>query len=314
MRVGIDIMGGDFAPEAPVLGSILARKELPAEIEIVFVGNKSIIEKYAEDNQLDISRFPIVHTADQVRMADHPLKSFSKIPNAGIFLGQKMLKSGDLDGFCSAGNTGAMLIGAMQIISSIPGVIRPAISAVIPNMDGPNSLILDVGLNPDARPDVLYQYAVIGSLYSKLINNIENPRVSLLNIGKEEEKGNLVAKSTNHLMRDSVDFQFIGNLEANELFLKSETDVVVCDGFVGNIVLKEAEAFYRLVKKKEVCNGYFEMFNFENFGGTPVLGIQSPLVIGHGISNDKAIKNMIIETSNVVKSGLINNIKEALNK
>jgi len=314
MRVGIDIMGGDFAPESPILGSILARKELPSEIEIVFVGDKNIIEKYANDHQLDISQFPIVHTADQIRMADHPLKSFSKLPNAGIFLGQRMLKSGELDGFCSAGNTGAVLIGAMQIISSIPGVIRPAISAVIPNIDGPNALILDVGLNPDARPDVLYQYGIIGSLYSKLVNNIENPRVSLLNIGKEEEKGNLVAKSAYQLMKDSIDFQFVGNLEANELFINLETDVVVCDGFVGNIVLKEAEAFYRLVRKREVCNGHFEMFNFENFGGTPVLGIQSPLVIGHGISNDKAIKNMILETSNVVKSGLINNIKEALNR
>ncbi len=314
MRVGIDIMGGDFAPEAPILGSILAREELSAEIEIIFVGNRDIIEKYARDHQLDISQFPIIHTVDLVQMADHPLKSFSKLPNASIFLGQKMLKTGDLDGFCSAGNTGAMLIGAMQIISSIPGVIRPAISAEIPNMDGPNGLILDVGLNPDARPDVLYQYGIIGSLYSKLVNNVAKPRVSLLNIGKEEEKGNLVAKSTYQLMKDSDDFQFVGNLEANELFLNLETDVVVCDGFVGNIVLKEAEAFYKLVRKRKVCNGYFEMFNFENFGGTPILGVQSPLVIGHGISNDKAIKNMILETSNVVKSGLINNIKEALNR
>lgn len=314
MRVGIDIMGGDFAPASPILGSILAREELPSDVEIVLVGNKEIIVKYAADHHLDISQFSIVHTPDVVNMSDHPLKSFGKIPNASIFLGQRLLKSGELDGFCSAGNTGAMLVGAVQIISSIPGVIRPAISTTIPSMDGPNAVILDVGLNPDARPDVLYQYGVIGSLYSKLISGVENPRVSLLNIGKEEGKGNLVAKSTFQLMKDSLDFNFIGNLEANELFLNLETDVVVCDGFVGNIVLKEAEAFYRLVSKKQICNGYFEMFNFENYGGTPVLGIQAPLVIGHGISNDKAIKNMIIETSNVVKSGLINNIKEALNK
>lgn len=314
MRVGIDIMGGDYAPESPILGSILARKELPAEVEIVFVGDQDIIQKYADDNQLDISEFPIVHTPDTVSMSDHPLKSFQKIPNAGIFLGQKLTKSGELDGFCSAGNTGAMLVGAMQIISSIPGVIRPAISTLIPNIEGPNAIILDVGLNPDARPDVLYQYGVIGSLYSKLVNSIENPRVSLLNIGKEEEKGNLVTKSAHQLMKDSIEFNFVGNLEANELFLNLDTDVVVCDGFVGNIVLKEAEAFYRLVSKKKICNGDFEMFNFENYGGTPVLGIQATLVIGHGISNDKAIKNMILETSNVVKSGLIKNIKEALNK
>ncbi|MFC2129531.1 phosphate acyltransferase [Bacteroidota bacterium] len=314
MRIGIDIMGGDFAPESPILGSILARQELPAEVEIVFVGNQDIIEKHAVDHSLDISQFSIIHTEDQVQMSDHPLKSFGKIPNASIFLGQKLLKTGELDGFCSSGNTGAILVGAMQIISPIPGVIRPGISTIIPNMDGPNALILDVGLNPDARPDVLYQYGIIGSLYSKLINEVENPRVSLLNIGREEGKGNLVAKSTYQLMKDSIDFYFIGNLEANELFLNLETDVVVCDGFVGNIVLKEAEAFYRLVSKKQICNGYFEMFNFENYGGTPVLGIQAPLVIGHGISKDKAIKNMIIETSNVVRAGLIDNIKESLKK
>jgi phosphate acyltransferase len=314
MRVGIDIMGGDYAPESPILGSILAREQLPADVEIVFVGDQDIIQKYADDNILDISEFPIIHTSERVQMSDHPLKSFQKTPDASIFLGQKLTKVGDLDGFCSAGNTGAMLVGAVQIISSIPGVIRPAISTFIPNIDGPNGLMLDVGLNPDARPDVLYQYGVIGSLYSKLVNKIENPRVSLLNIGKEESKGNLVAKSAHQLMKDSSDFNFGGNLEANELFLDMDADVVVCDGFVGNIVLKEAEAFYRLISKKKIGNGYFEMFNFENYGGIPILGIQSPLVIGHGISNDKAIKNMILETTNVVKSGLIKNIKEALNK
>lgn len=314
MRVGIDIMGGDFAPKSPILGALLAREELPPEVEIIFLGNKDIIEEFARQQTLDISAFPIIHTGDVVEMSDHPLKAFSAKPDSSIFLGQKMLKTGELDGFCSAGNTGAMLIGATQIIGPIPGVIRPAISTVIPNMDGPNALILDVGLNPDARPDVLYQYGMLGSLYSMLVNNVDNPRVALLNIGSEESKGNLVAKSTYQLMKDSLDFNFIGNIEANELFLNLEADVVVCDGFVGNIVLKEAEAFYRLVSKKQICNGYFEMFNFENYGGTPVLGIQSPLVIGHGISNDKAIKNMIKETSNVIQAGLIDNIKEALNK
>lgn len=314
MRVGIDIMGGDYAPESPVLGSILAREELSDDIEIVFVGDQDIIRKYADDNQLDISHFPIIHTSQRVQISDHPLKSFSKFPDASIFLGQKLTKTGELDGFCSAGNTGAMLIGAMQIISSVPGVIRPAISAFIPNIEGSNALILDVGLNPDARPDVLYQYGIIGSLYSKLVSKIDNPRVALLNIGKEEGKGNLVVKSAYQLMNGSEDFNFVGNIEGNELFMNMNADVVVCDGFVGNIALKEAEAFYKLVSKKNIGNGYFEMFNFENYGGTPVLGVQAPLVIGHGISNDKAIKNMILGTIDVVKSGLINNIKEAFYK
>ena len=165
-------------------------------------------------------------------MADHPLKSFSRKPEASIFLGQKLIRSGDLDGFCSAGNTGAMLVGAMQIISSIPGVIRPAISSIIPNLDDRHAIILDVGLNPDARPDVLYQYGVIGSYYASLVNNIKDPRVSLLNIGSEEEKGNLVVKSTYQLMKDTDDFNFIGNIEANELFQSAVTDVIVRANYV----------------------------------------------------------------------------------
>ncbi|MEX0987123.1 MAG: phosphate--acyl-ACP acyltransferase [Bacteroidales bacterium] len=314
MRIGIDIMGGDFAPGAAIEGSLLAREELPSNVEIIFLGHKDTIESYGREKGLDISPFEIIHTDQWLKMGDHPLKSLSKFPEASIFLGQKLLKKKELDGFCSAGNTGAMLVGAMQIISPIPGVMRPAISATIPNFEGPDSLILDVGLNPDARPDVLYQYGLIGSLYSKFVHQIDHPRVALLNIGEEEEKGNLVTRSTYQLMSGTEEFNFIGNLEPNALFLKDESDVVVCDGFIGNIVLKEAEAFYKLISAKKVCNGYFEMFNFENFGGTPVLGVQAPLVIGHGISNDKAIKNMILQTVNVVESGLIENIKETFNQ
>jgi glycerol-3-phosphate acyltransferase PlsX len=313
MRIGIDIMGGDYSPEAAIEGSLLANEELSSDVEIILIGDRQLIKTYAAEKSYDISSFEIIHTEHSLSMGDHPLKALKKTPGASIFLGQKLLKNKELDGFCSAGNTGAMLVGAMQIITPIPGVIRPAISAIIPNHEGPDSVILDVGLNPDARPDVLYQYGILGSLYAKLVNDIANPRVALLNIGEEEEKGNLVARSTYQLMEDSDDFHFIGNMEANALFLRAETDVLVCDGFVGNIVLKEAEAFYNLISSRNVCNGYFEMFNFENFGGTPVLGIQAPLVIGHGISNDRAVKNMIIETRNVVESGLVNNITETLN-
>lgn len=314
MRIGIDIMGGDFAPASPLEGSILAREAMSGNGEIVFVGHKEQIQKYAREKALDISNFEIIHTDQSLSMGDHPLKSFSKKPKASIFLGQKLLKEKELDGFCSAGNTGAFLVGAMQVITPIPGVIRPAISAMIPNLDKPDSVILDVGLNPDARPDVLYQYGILGSLFARFVNNTDSPKVALLNIGEEEEKGNLVARSTHQLMKDSADFDFIGNMEANELFVNTTTDVLVCDGFVGNIVLKQAEAFYRLISARNVCNGYFEMFNFENFGGTPVLGVQAPLVIGHGISNPIAIKNMLLETKKVIESGLIENIRESLNR
>ncbi|MFZ5938958.1 MAG: phosphate acyltransferase [Bacteroidota bacterium] len=314
MRIGIDMMGGDFAPDVTVSGSVLARKELPADAEIVLIGDKDLIRETAEKKGLDVSEFDIIDARARVHMGDHPLKAFKEKPGSGLFEGLRMLKRRELDGFCSAGNTGAMMIGAMQIITPIPGIIRPAISTVIPNISGNNSILLDVGLNPDARPDVLYQYGILGSVYSTIVTGIPLPTVSLLNLGSEEDKGNLVVKSTFQLMKDSTDFNFIGNIEGNELFVGNKADVIVCDGFTGNVVLKEAEAFYRLVSMKGICNGYFEMFNFENFGGTVILGVQAPVVIGHGVSTEKAIKQMILHTLEVAGAGMIQTIKDALDK
>ena len=312
MRIGIDMMGGDFAPGSVIRGAILARESLPVDVEIVLMGNQDILSRYAEEHQLDVSGLSIEHTLDDVGMEDHPLKAFKEKPKAGLFLGQRLLAAGDLDGFCSAGNTGAMMVGAMQIINSIPGIIRPAIAATIPNVEDSHSVILDVGLNPDARPDVLYQYGSIGTIYSNLVHGIDEPKVALLNVGIEESKGNMVTRSAYQLMKDSSSYTFIGNIEANEMFVSTRADVIVTDGFIGNMMLKQAEAFYKVVSLKSIANGYFEMFNFENYGGTPVLGVNAPLVIGHGISNDKAIKNMLLHTVEVVGANLVNRIKEEL--
>jgi glycerol-3-phosphate acyltransferase PlsX len=314
MRIGIDIMGGDFAPGSTIRGAILARESLPVDIEIILIGNREIITRYADEHQLDISRFSVFHAKEAVEMDDHPLKAYKEKPQAGLFLGNKLLASGQLDGFCSAGNTGAMMVGAMQIITSIPGIIRPAIAANIPTISGTNAVLLDVGLNPDARPDVLYQYGSIGAIYAHLVHGVDEPRVALLNVGREESKGNLVTRSTYQLMKESSNYNFIGNIEANEMFVSTRADVIVTDGFIGNIMLKQAEAFYKVVSAKGVCNGYFEMFNFENFGGTPVLGVKAPLLIGHGISNEKAIQNMLLHSAEVVEAGLVNRIKEELEK
>ena len=314
MNIGIDIMGGDFAPGSIIGGAILARECLPVDTEIILVGNQDVIVRYSEEHQLDVSGFSIIHTLDSVGMEDHPLKAFKEKPRAGLFLGQRLLTDGSLDGFCSAGNTGAMMVGAMQIITSIPGIIRPAIAATIPNVEGTNSLLLDVGLNPDARPDVLYQYGSIGTIYSNLVHGIVEPAVALLNVGIEESKGNMVTRSTYQLMKESSTYNFIGNIEANEMFVSTRADVIVTDGFIGNIMLKQAEAFYKVVSRKKIGNGYFEMFNFENFGGAPVLGVNAPLVIGHGISNDKAIKNMLLHTVDVVGAGLVKRIKEEMKR
>jgi len=314
MRIGIDMMGGDYAPGSTIRGALLAGEALPGDVEIVLVGDREVLEGFRNNEGLNTGSVSIHHTPESIGMEDHPLKAFRHKPGASIFRGIRMLKEGNLDGFCSAGNTGAMLVGVTQILATLPGIIRPAIAAPIPTLSGEPSILLDVGLNPDARPDVLYQYGVIGTIYSRLVHQNPDPHVALLNIGLEEDKGNMAARNAYQLMKDSSDYHFVGNFEANELFVTNRAQVIVTDGFVGNMLLKEAEAFYRVVKEKGICNGYFEMFNFENYGGTPVLGVNAPILIGHGISNEKAIKNMLVHTYDVVRSGLVNGLKEELNK
>ena len=310
MRIGIDILGGDFAPEATVKGSILAYAELKDKATIVLIGDRLMIESICKQEGFDPSVFDIVHTDENIGMDEYPAKAFTQKPNASIPLGFQLLKSGKIDGFASAGNTGAMLVGAMQVVKSIPGVLRPCITAAIPKNTDKPTILLDVGINPDSKPDVLYQWAILGSLYAELVYNIKNPRVALFNIGTEEEKGNLLTKATFQAMKGTRDFNFVGNIEGTDLF-SEEVDVIVCDGFVGNTIIKEAEAFYTLLRKRKIKDDFFEKFNYENYGGTPILGINSAAIIGHGISGPGAIKNMIIFTANVVEAKLIDKIKKA---
>jgi len=311
MRIGIDIMGGDFAPEAAVLGAILAHKELSENERLVLIGDQVKIREILKRENVSSDNFDIVHASEVIEMGDHPAKAFSRKQDSSITVGFHLLASGNIDGFASAGNTGAMLVGAMQAAKSIPGVIRPVITAAIPKPNGGFSIMLDVGINPDAKPDVLYQYAILGSIYAENVYGIKNPKVALMNIGSEEEKGNLVTKSAFELMKDSSDFNFVGNVEGNNIFDEDKADVIVCDGFVGNIILKEAEAFYVLIKKRKIADEFFEKFNYENYGGTPILGVNKNIVIGHGISREKAIKNMILHTKIVAEARLSDKIKEA---
>ena len=304
-------MGGDFAPEAAVNGAILANRELEPNQRIVLFGDQERIQDLISQNSGSINDFDIVHCTEVIGMGENPAKTFTKKADSSITVGFKWLAQNKIDGFASAGNTGAMLVGTMYTVKSVPGIIRPAIASYIPVSENKFNLLLDVGINPDCRPDVLYQYGILGSLYAKLIFNIDNPRVGLLNIGEEEEKGNLVTKNTFELMKDSNDYTFVGNVEGNMLFNDEKADVVVCDGFVGNVILKEAEAFYHILKKRKISDPFFERFNFENYGGTPVLGVNAPVIIGHGVSNDKAIMNMILQTRTVISTNLCNKIKEA---
>ena len=310
MRIGVDIMGGDFAPEATVLGSILAQKELPADVKLVLFGPKDKIEAICQRENFDASQFEIVDAQEVIEMGDHPAKAFTAKPNSSITVGFGYLQKKLIDGFASAGSTGAMLVGAMYTIKAIPGVIRPCISSEMPQFEGTPTLLLDVGLNADCRPDVLYQYAQIGTVYAKQMYGIENPKVALLNIGAEPAKGNLVTKSTYDAMADTKDFNFIGNIESNQLLGNCPADVVVTDGFTGNIVLKEAEGLYKIIRKKGLTDEFFEKFNFENTGAVPVLGVNGIVLIGHGISNDKAIKTMILQTKKMIEAKVSEKICE----
>jgi glycerol-3-phosphate acyltransferase PlsX len=310
MRIGIDILGGDYAPHATVRGSILASAELSGKATIVTIGDKDKIVSICKEEGFDPSKFEIVATSEGIGMDEYPAKAFSQKPDASIPLGFKLLQAGKIDGFASAGNTGAMLVGAIQVVKAVPGVLRPCITAGIPKNSDTPTILLDVGINPDCKPDVLYQYALLGSLYAELVYNVRNPRVALFNIGVEEEKGNLLTKATYQAMKGTSDFNFIGNIEGNDLF-REDVDVIVCDGFVGNAILKTAEAFYTLLLKRRIKDEFFEKFNYENYGGTPILGINAPAIIGHGISGANAIKNMILHTADVVEAKLSEKIKYA---
>jgi glycerol-3-phosphate acyltransferase PlsX len=310
MRIGVDIMGGDFAPEATVSGAILAKEDLNSNAELILIGDQNQIKNILKEKGYSQDYFEIIHANQTIQNGENPAKAFSQKPWSSIKQGYSLLEEGRIDGFASAGNTGAMMVGAMYTIKPVAGIIRPVITASIPQFNGDFAILLDVGINPDCKPDVLYQYGVVGSIYAQHVYKKENPRVGLINIGEEQEKGNLVVRSAYEMMKGTKNFNFVGNVEGNEIF-DSKADVLVCDGFVGNIILKEAEALYKLLRRKGIKDEYFERFNFENIGGTPLLGVNGNIIIGHGISNHIAIKNMIIHTQYVIEANLSEKIKEA---
>lgn len=309
MTVGLDVSGGDFAPEANVLGAILAQKQLGDKARICLIGNEKDIIAILEREGVSRDLFDIVQADEAIEMGEHPAKAFLKKPNSSVAIGFKMLTEGSLNAFASTGNSGAMLVGAMYTIRTIPGVIRPCITTALPVLNGGVSIILDVGINADCKPDVLYQFGVLGTIMAQQIYNIEFPKVGLLNIGEEEEKGNLLTQSTYQAMKDSKDFNFIGNIEGRDLF-SGKADVIVCDGFTGNIVLKQAEALYTLMRKRGIEDKFFDRFNYEIYGGTPVLGVNGNVIIGHGISNENAIKNMILLSVDTAEANLADRIRK----
>ena len=312
MRIGLDVMGGDFAPDAIIEGAVDSLQHLPGGDILVLIGDKDAIYRKLNEMGVEPSLFEVVHTTQVIEMGDHPAKAFSQKKDSSIAVGYGMLKSNTLDGFCSAGNTGAMLVGASYTVNVTPGVLRPALGVVLPRVDNLKSVILDVGLNPDCKPDVLLQYGILGSIFAKNVLEKKNPTVGLLNIGEEETKGTSAVKMAYELMKEHPAINFVGNVEGNSLFRETMPDVVVCDGFAGNVILKLGESFHHIYQQRNLKDAYFDQLDFENIGGTPIIGINANVVIGHGISRRKAIMNMIISTREEVHANLAQKIKEAI--
>ena len=303
-------MGGDHAPHSTLHGALLASEQLGADEKIVLIGDSNVAKEILQQNNAELASFEFIHADDQIAMNEHATKAIRKKPNNSISVGFEALKNGEIDVFSSAGNSGAMLVGSMFSVGPIKGVIRPCITSVLPKENGSVGLILDVGVNADCKPDVLFQFAILGSLFAENVYGLKNPKVGLLNIGEEKGKGNLLTQAAFQLLEDNDDINFIGNVEGRDLF-NEKADVIVCDGFTGNVVLKQAESFFTILAKRNLLDNYFKRFNYENYGGTPVLGVSGNVLIGHGISNDKAIKNMILLGKDLIHSDLTKKIKTA---
>ena len=323
-------MGGDFAPRTVVLGAISASRKLARDSRIVLFGDKSRIEEILAEENCPAGTFDIVHTSEVIEMGDNPTQAFSKKTDSSIVVGFNHLLEGKIDGFASAGSTGAMMVGCMYTVKQIEGVIRPTISALFPTIDGSEALLLDVGLNVDCKPDVLYQYGIIGSTYAKSVMGKANPRVALLNIGEEKEKGNQQTKATYELMDNSTDFNFVGNIEAREIPYDA-ADVVVCDGFTGNMLLKMYEGvalalmdkfkgvFTKNMKNKLAAAVVYKdmkalkkQLDYNEYGGAPILGCSKPVFKVHGSAKATTLKSAIALCAKYAESNIIGEIAAAV--
>jgi glycerol-3-phosphate acyltransferase PlsX len=311
MNIGLDMMGGDFAPLEAIKGVQEYLQQHQSSTLLSLVGDKSVLESLLKEYNIPADRVKVFHAEQVIGMDEHPTKALKEKPQSSIAIGFHLLASGKTDAFISAGNTGAMLVGALFSIKALEGVLRPTISTIIPKEDGSTSLLLDVGLNADCKPEQLNQFAVMGSVYAQQILGIENPKVGLINVGEEEGKGNILAQATYTLLKENTHINFTGNIEGRDV-LTGKADVMVCEGFTGNIILKLAESLYDISQRQHLNNAYFDRFNFENYGGTPVLGVTKPVIIGHGISRAKAFRNMIGVAQKMIEKDVLGRMKEEL--
>ncbi|MEM9982635.1 MAG: phosphate--acyl-ACP acyltransferase, partial [Bacteroidota bacterium] len=293
-------------------GALLAAKELTEEVKLVLVGIKDTIEAILKDFGYEGEQLEIVHANEVVEMGDNPTKALSQKPQSSIAIGYHLLQSGKVDAFCGAGNTGAMHVGAMFSIKPIEGVLRPALISHVPRIDGSIGVLLDVGANTDCKPEVLNQFGQLGYLYAKHVLEVVHPKVALMNLGEEEKKGNLHAQAAHQLLKENDQINFVGNIEGRNLFFPDKADVIVCDGFTGNIVLKMAESIYDIAVKRGIHDEFFDHLNYEDIGGSPILGINGNVIIGHGISSAIAVRNMLLLAKKMAEVNLSVSIKNAL--
>jgi len=311
MNIAIDVMGGDYAPEAVVDGILLAISNLAPEEIILAVGPADTINTLLTERGYTGSQIRVIHAEEVIEMGEHPTRALTQKPNSSIGIGFALLKEGKADIFASAGNTGAMMVGSLFSVKTIEGIQRPAIAGFIPQTDGTHSVMLDIGANADCKPEMLAQWAVLGSAYAAATRGIESPRVGLLNIGEEEQKGSTLTQATYALLKANEKLNFVGNLEGKDIF-RGKADVIVTDGFTGNIVLKMGESIYNIMKEEGMMNEFVDRTNYENYGGSPIIGINGNVIIAHGASSPKAIMNMIKLCQNIVKSNVCQKIKAAV--
>lgn len=321
MKIIVDAMGGDHAPQEIIEGAILAKNEL--KIDIIFVGKENLIKDYLKDK---VNEFEIVHADEVITMDDKPILSFRKKKNSSINVSLNLLKERKGDAFFSCGNTGAILAASYFILEKIPGINRPTQSAIIPTLKG-LMVLVDAGANIDANTTNIVEWAKMAKIFVKLFTKKDKINIGLLNIGEEEEKGTELIKESYKLLKEKFKDEFVGNMEGKD-FLYGNYDLCVTDGFTGNVALKtlegEASLFLNLIKdifkknfftklsylfvKKELINN-LKKFDYEEYGGSPILGVNGIVVVGHGRSKRKSIKNAIKMTSKLVELDLINNLK-----
>jgi phosphate acyltransferase len=308
-KIAVDAMGGDFAPKAVIEGAIMAASELPEDYQIVLIGKQDAMLEVLHDLEYRKGAVEMIFCNDVIEMHEHPTRAFSQKPNSSIGVGFKLLKEGQVSAFCSAGNTGAMMVGSLFTLRTIGNIQRPPIAGYFPLKNGKFSLMLDIGANADCKPEVLMQFAELGSLYAKFALNIDKPKVGLVNIGEEEEKGNTVSQAAYQLLKNNKKINFVGNVEGRDLF-EGQADVYVTEGFTGNVLFKMGESLYEYAVSQGINDPLINRMNYEVAGGSPIIGVNGNVIVGHGISTPLAIKNMILLAQRQIESNVVDKIKE----